>query len=148
MSEKIDRENDPRWDVLDAYVREIAERMGLVLYPYRILREPPPADAAAKVEYSFQTLFFEISFADSFFSCSPSRQRHVVVHELCHVIESSRMGCIDAMRIQSFVSVDFYNHWYEHYNRERERMIDWMAHLIAPQYPIPSLEQATGGIGE
>ena len=48
--------SDPRWAVLDAYVREIAERMGLHIFYYEILlSEPEHESAFARTVTQFST---------------------------------------------------------------------------------------------
>jgi hypothetical protein len=144
MVEPINRENDPRWDVIGEYVRDIADRMGLNRYYFEISHDPPTNkptqddyEVAAQCDYSFQALVFTLYFGECFFTekC-PEKQRHVVVHELCHVLESQRMAAVDDLARWGEISETQWNRWFAMYNRERELHIDWVASLIAPRFPL------------
>jgi len=145
---KIDREHDPRWKVLGDYVRDIADRMGLSRWYFEISHDLPSdhgavasegCEVSAYVTYTFQTMNFILHFGDAFFESSPYQQRDVIVHELCHVIEIPRMGCIHVLSKEDCLSNALYNHWFQHYDREREKSIDWFSALIAPRFPEPQL---------
>lgn len=155
MSEQgqpINRVDDPRWAVLGAYVREIADRMGLSRY-YFNLSHDEPEDASsgfavrAKVTYNFQTLEATLFFGDVFFTdCTPVQQRHTIVHELCHVVEIPRMGAIHVLRNDPSISIQLWNLWESSYDLQRERAIDHFAGLITPSMPLPCWEVPNGAV--
>lgn len=129
-------DSDPRWQILCDYVVALAEKMGLAAYQIKVCYEPPCTDGAvAQVWAKFAVLAAEIAFADSFFTQTQHEQRHIVVHELTHVIDSGRHGCVDL--VQWEMSPASHTAWYRHYDIERERVVDWTARLIDPSMPLP-----------
>lgn len=151
-AQPINRKDDPRWIILGNYIRDVADSMGLDRWHFDLSHDPTDSDghvgngptcASSQVDYTYQTLSFTIRFGDIFFeNYCPEQQRHVVVHELCHIVETSRMGAIDILRREDCISTQLWNHWYGHYDRERERAIDWFSSLIAPRFPFIQWENA------
>jgi len=137
---KINRKDeDIRWDILNKYICEIADRMGLAQWRFILSHKRPPKDSGsiAYVRYSFQQRFFTLYFYDDFFTDTDMAYlREIVVHELCHVIEASRLGVVDALREEDIISQAFWKSWWGHYHRERELAIDAFSRLIAPQMPL------------
>jgi hypothetical protein len=139
----IDRENIP-WGAVEAYVRGIANRMGLGLYWISVERSAPGAIKEkgmvvnAEVTMHPNSLAFSIYFGDSFFSNSAEFQRHVITHELLHVHEKPSDALIDILCDRGEIPAKAWDMWVDGYNQARERFIDTMAALLAPQFPLPN----------
>ena len=143
----IDRENDPRWERLGAYIRDLMDRMGLSRYHFDLSHKPPDGPSgqvgnaegvtAAHVYYAYGCLKCEFCFGDIFFEdYCPEEQRHAVVHEIVHVLQAGSAAHLDQLRQEDGISIAVWDIWWKTYHFISEREVDWIASLIAPQYPL------------
>lgn len=140
MSKPINRETDERWAILGAYIRDIADRMGLGRWHFDLSHDVPECGderftTAARVEYAFGCLKFIITFGDIFFAdYSPDEQRHTVVHELVHIVLSGSAANLDAFGTLDCISKTMWRLFLRGHTHITERETDWVASLIAPRF--------------
>ena len=96
---------------------------------------------SAEVNLTGQSLMLDISFGDMFFVSGPEFQRHVVIHELLHVLEKPADKLIDNLLCCGSISQAAGDIWCSGYNQTREQFIDTVAALLAPRFPLPELEK-------
>jgi len=138
MTDPINRENDPRWAVLGAYVRDVANRMGLQQWYLTVSRKPPndtpdpdPEHPTIAATFTcFQSIEATLHFADYFFSAPLDKQRLTVIHELIHVIGGGTLAAWNKIREFTPRQLD------EWYITEEERFVDWLSSIIAPSMPL------------
>jgi hypothetical protein len=72
---------------LASYVREVADRMGLIEYNLTILDIPPDGheDALGWCKPTYGQHHATLWFADDLIDSGPAMQKYVVVHELGHI---------------------------------------------------------------
>jgi hypothetical protein len=140
----------PEWFFVQvgSYIERLCEEMGL--YPYHVLvsRHHPPAadhlsdcDVNAQVDYTFKSRSLLLYLGDPFYEKTPDMQRHILVHELLHVLECDRMACAAAVEEMPGVSASSYAAWFAMYDRARELHTDHLAFLLAPRYAPPDFRE-------
>lgn len=145
----IDRHDPQQWEVLTDYVQDLARRMGLTVWHIWVSKGPPAncgpddtadADTAAVASTSYCSLTAKLCFGDIFFTLTDAEQRQVVVHELVHVIQAQRNSVTDSLESCGCLGRREYTLWHTMYEYADERVTDWLAHLIAEQFPTPPWE--------
>lgn len=149
MTDPINRESDPRWAVLGAYIRDIMDRMGLSRYHFDLSHNAPDEPGqcavrsngesvtAAHVFYSYGALKCIFHFGDIFFEdFCPEEQRHAVVHEIVHVMLAASAAHLDQLRQEDGISDAVWNMWWRTFAFIAEREVDWLASVIAPRFPL------------
>ncbi|MHB0938995.1 MAG: hypothetical protein ACYC6A_21590 [Armatimonadota bacterium] len=145
MPDPINRESDPRWETLGAYVRDIADRMGLTLWSILIETEPPsecgpPDDSEATImatsNASYLTLSAALKFSDDFFDQPVDFQRIMVVHELVHLVTMPQRRAAESIEGSGCLGSREYSLWRMHWQYADENVTDTLARIIAPSMPL------------
>jgi len=141
----INREADPRWAMLEAYVRQCADTLRPKDWELVILRDPPSdGDAIASCYPTEGRRRATLRFSDEFYSDGPISQRLTIVHELihCHLSDTR-----DVVRLDLFRSHALSQREYESVDgalvRQMEYAVDDLAAAFAPFLPLPALGDGT-----
>lgn len=126
--------SDADIDYWSAYIRDLADRMLLRDWGFRIIRDNEP-DGVAAVQLVHGQRWFKIKVAESFLLGEPEYQRETLVHELVHIVTSRvrfhlhrelREHDDDAMQMLWRV-----------YDFEDEHATDHLSLVIAESMPLP-----------
>ncbi len=107
---------------LSAYIRSIADQLGLSDWNLNLLREPCGDDYNAQVRIIYGRKVADIRVSAEFRGFDLERVRRTVVHELIHLHFAA---CTQALDV-------FFSAWL----RDFEYGIDWVATTIAPRLPL------------
>jgi hypothetical protein len=129
------------WDQyhdLMEYIRLIANMMNLRDWTFKILYEPYSSDhhAGASVECTYGRALASLKFNADFFSYPPEQQRHIVVHELTHVI-MHRMDNGYDNTLRQLIGMPALTALREEYNTNMEYAVDAIADGWGDLLPLP-----------
>lgn len=115
------------WKCLEAYVRDVADDMGLRDWRITLCRTPAMPDARAQMDSTEGRKSVSIWFAWDFREHEREQQRHAVVHELVHVhFDPAWKYAERVMHQEQYVA----------YSIMSEYGVDGIADLLAPQFDL------------
>ena len=120
---------------LNAYIRDLADRMELRDWSIYVKRKACRATAAAAVRCIYGRKIFQIKLGPDFWTASPERQRHYLCHELIHVLFwgiEQAMADATAHRPKHWVGMLATT-----VRNAEEYGVDAVAAIIAPFMPLP-----------
>lgn len=136
---------DADFEVLKAYIRQIADIAGLRDWTFIVKREATTAeDAVASVERVYGRKLAVIYFCDDFrHQISDDQQRYTVIHELLHCHLAHLDQLVDDC-IRPDASQSAWNVFFPAYRLANEYAIDGIADCMAPHLPrIPWIKAKT-----
>jgi hypothetical protein len=125
-----------RWRFWRDYVREIRDLLWLGIWRIDLSRDPIDADdiAAASIKTTYGRKVATLRFSARWETFTPEEQRHVVTHELCHLIENGQRAvmkrCSEVFGDQSKLAEEL--HLEQH-----EYSVDHFAFVLAHYFPLP-----------
>lgn len=128
--------NEQQTDVLAAYIRSVADRLGLSEWSFRISEQPPynpEAIASCEAVYGrrLAVLYFEEGFAER----SPTEQRNTVVHELLHCHHAAQARLVKDTLGRLVREADYDLVW-EPIRMETEYMVDLLTSVLERQFDL------------
>lgn len=127
---------------LHDYVADLQGRLGLTEWDIalKLDQRPDGAEATAEVRVTKNRLRASLYFAEDFFTDSPSDQRHVVVHELCHL----PMDQVDSVVWDGDINLALGAAAFAVYGpvakKASEQAVDRFATMLAQYLPLPALD--------
>jgi hypothetical protein len=141
MTKPINRENDPRWDCLQAYVRGMADTMGLTLWQLTVEHIAPEGEQTiCDVYVPDASVKSTLRFSDQFFEFSPEKQRRSVTHEMLHLLQATPQRMIESDVLREMMTPREYKMFCYDWNCANEKFIDALAGLVAERFPLLDLE--------
>lgn len=124
------------WDVLDAYVRRVADTLALRDWTFRLERDQPaPDDCGMQTNCIEGRRYAVIRVNCEFRADSPEEQRHHVVHELihCHTAAAHHIIELDAKQTLGEAMGSLLERTF---GRSIEYAVDGLAQAVAPMLPL------------
>jgi hypothetical protein len=128
--------NRKQKDTLGAYVRWVANELGLRDWTFELVWEPPEEEnAVASVQPTEGRKVAVVKFCSDFLELKPEDQRNCVVHELihCHHVGATDMVRLDLLK---HLSQQSYEIFWGGFVRQIEYMTDGLAEAFAPHMPL------------
>lgn len=141
------RKDDPRRGPLQAYVRQVADLFRLQAWDLEVVEGDPPARANMSIKPQPVRWFASIRVGEEFWECDAEEQRHVVCHELAHVVQGDLWEFLtEAEWWKQPLAPDHATAITEVVRQEAEKQADFFARLLAPHAPpVPSTWEPTAG---
>jgi hypothetical protein len=133
---------DDDWSALAAYIRRVADELGLRDWELRLLRDPPHAtdDSShilAHVNVLYGRRFASIKVCTCFRGESPDDQRMTIVHELihCHLDQTAQVISGELLDMGRLCQSE-YNAIKSAHHRAIENATDAIAVAVAARLPV------------
>lgn len=129
-----------------AYIRQVADLMGLAHWDVYLAAKPAPKDAWASVHPVDGRQVAPIYVCRGWWDRSLEDRRNDIVHELIHVIHRDqtdliRLGLADS----GYLPEKAYRLLFSGFRQATEVMVDHLASVIAPSMPLMSEVATTSG---
>jgi len=133
---------EAKWRALESYVRALAHDLELDAWELRVSREPPEGPDVATGVMRPDAQVFIIAAADvatmhfdsGVFTAAAKDVRVVTLHELLHLhTDHVFSDMMDEYEVTATVREAFAHK--QRHTQHYERMVDRLAHAIAPKYP-------------
>lgn len=139
---------DRDFDALCAYVRKLADAIGLGHWRFTVKRDPPDDDmAGAKVEPADYKYHADIWVYRDFRNLPPKTQIEYLLHELlhCHLAAAANVVRLDLWESRA-LSQQTYSFVCETHKRHIEYAVDNLANSLTPMFkPIKWPKTTKGG---
>jgi hypothetical protein len=119
---------------LEAYIREIADRLRLKHWTIRLGEDPSDEGTVAQHEAAASIHEATIWVCENFRLCHPEEQREAIVHELLHTHHEWTWRLVHTDLLEH-MGRPAYNLFCDSYRRAMEYQIDALAKAFAPTVP-------------
>lgn len=123
---------------IEEYVKTLASKMGLGHWDIFITKVVASEGTMAEVHPVFGRRVAQISISKKWRNYSPEEQRNTLVHELIHILHTDQTEVIRVSTISNSLMILF--------NRETELLVDHLANLLAPLFPLPTPKEEHHGL--
>lgn len=127
---------DAEWDVLDTYVRQVADTLALRDWTFRLERDQPcPDDAGAQINCLDGRRHALLRINRDFRDEEPGEQRHQIVHEVihCHFAAAHHTVELDVKQALGEAAGSLLDRLF---SRSVEYAVDGLAQAVAPTFPL------------
>jgi hypothetical protein len=128
---------DAQGEALNAYIGDLAARMGLGHWDIYVGSEIAAKDTNAHVDTSHGREVAWICFPRRWWKRSPEERRNDVVHELIHVVHRPQTNVVRvALRESGYLPKRAFRILWATFTEHTEVMVDHLAAIIAPTMPL------------
>lgn len=125
------------WKALERYVRDCADRYGLMDWEITVSRDPADDGTYAQIKPVVGRKVTHVRFADDFRQETTKVQREVVVHELTHLhLASATHSISEDLRESGAVTAVMAEAIWKGFQRQLEYGVDGIAMAIACDFPL------------
>ena len=139
---------DAEYKVLEAYIRDMADRMGLRDWVVDLSKEYPGDDALASVNPTNCRKHAVVRISRYFWTeCTSEEQRQTICHELTHLHLINAMDVIRKdLYMAHSISQDTYDVLYQSFKRQIEYGVDGIADEWSKVMPLIEWEKVKGKV--
>jgi hypothetical protein len=131
---------EAQWAALEAYVADLAQRIGVAHWQITVKHEPCGADAYAEISQSIDHHEADLSVCQEFAQRTPTERRYSIVHELIHLHLAEMVGHTN--HLQTALGNQVFEVFRRVYGTANETATHALARVIAPYIPLCYLPSA------
>ena len=129
-------------DIIQAYINQLRELMGLHRWDIYVAAKRAPKDARAAIHPADGRAVAALSLCKGWLDSDPDDMRNDIVHELIHVIHRDQTDLVRMVACEAIPKQAAYDVLWAAFRLATEVMVDHLASVIAPTMPLPDFARA------